>query len=170
MGLLYFYNIYTFQKSCSLDKEARGKKTLLNIKGPHIVLLRTYKGKRNKNKVILYYYYYYHFPSRYINVRLEAERDENISYYKGSPYPILYLIEHTTLQEIKRKLIKSVFYYKFSEISFDLGKMQRGIKTLDTKKRPYIVTEPTYNQHINKVNKLSLCFLTTFCWNRIVVV
>ena len=82
MGLLYVYNIYTFQKSCSLDKEARGKKTLLNIKGPHIVLHRTYKGKRNKNKVILYYYHYYHFPSRYINVRLQAERDENTSYYK----------------------------------------------------------------------------------------
>ena len=74
----------------------------------------------------------------------------------------MYLIEHTTLQEIKRKLIKSVFNYKFSEISFDLGKMQRGIKTLDTKKGPYIVTHPTYNQHINKVKKCFFVFELLF--------
>ena len=46
----------------------------------------------------------------------------------------------------KKETNQICFYYKFLEISFDLGKMQRGIKTLDTKKGPHSILYLT--QHL----------------------
>ena len=59
--------------------------TLVILKSPRPVSNRICNSVRNQNKIIFCLILYYLFLMKSSNVRLDAERDKNTRFYKGSP-------------------------------------------------------------------------------------